>query len=209
MSELKEKKSESKAAQAIKAYAKTKAGIMIIGIMAMLCVLTACKGEDTVDKTKMAFSNIGELATQECRNSQIGVVDGAQEVWGVKLPFTTTKIIFTYDVETKAGYDFASIEWSVDEKNKAIEVQLPEAKILSNAVVTGTCKVYHEERGMFAPFDMEAEEAAKKELEEKAQAYAVENGLLVRARENAEVIIRAFFSGVYDLNEYTVEFVEE
>lgn len=215
MSELKDKKGEGKVAQTIKAYAKTKAGMAVIGVVAVICVLAAFfmgrgTSHSTIDKTQqIGFKDIGELATQVSYTTQIKVVENAQTAWGIKLPFTTTKLIFSYDVETKAGYDFSSIEWSVDEEGKTIQVKLPEAKVLSNSLITDSFKAYHEEESIFTPFKLEDTNQSMQEMEGLAQEKAIENGLLTKARENAEVIIRAFFSGVYDLNEYTVEFVDE
>lgn len=215
MSELKDKKGEGKVAQAIKAYAKTKAGMAVICVVAVVCVLAAFfmgrgTSHSTIDKTQqIGFKDIGELATQVSYTTQIKVVENAQTAWGIKLPFTTTKLIFSYDVETKAGYDFASIEWSVNEEGKAIQVKLPQAKVLSNSLITDSFKAYHEEESIFTPFKLEDTNQSMQEMEGLAQEKAIENGLLTKARENAEVIIRAFFSGVYDLNEYTVEFVDE
>ena len=42
---------------------------------------------------------------------------------------------------------------------------------------------------------------------EDAQRRAVENGLLDSARQNAELLIRGFLAGTYDLQVYDVNFV--
>ena len=42
-----------------------------------------------------------------------------------------------------------------------------------------------------------------------AQEQAVANGLLEEARKNGELILQGFFANVYDLSEYTIEFIEQ
>ena len=44
------------------------------------------------------------------------------------------------------------------------------------------------------------------ELKDRAEENAVANGLLEKARENAETILTSFFAQVYDLDEYEIVF---
>ena len=79
--------------------------------------------------TKLGFEDIGELATQEAHCTEVNVTDRAKKLFGVKVPFTQSKYIYSYDVVVKAGIDFNKIKWSVNDKT--ITVEMPEAKILS------------------------------------------------------------------------------
>ena len=49
----------------------------------------------------------------------------------------------------------------------------------------------------------EANEGREK-VKEKARETAIENGILAEARENAEVLIREFLAGGYDLDVYQI-----
>ena len=46
-------------------------------------------------------------------------------------------------------------------------------------------------------------------LKESARQTAIQNGILDNARSNAEVLMRGFLAGTYDLSVYTVEFYPE
>lgn len=134
--------------------------------------------------TKIGFEDIGELATQTAYCTEVNVTDVSRELFGMKIPFTQSKNIYSYDVVIKAGFDFTEIEWDV--KGLTIEVKLPEVKILSSEVELDSLKVYHEDESIFRQITLEENNDALTELQKNAENSAVENGLLVNARENGE-----------------------
>ena len=122
-------------------------------------------------------------------------------------PFTQSKYIYSYDIVIKAGYDFNEIEWK--EKNKTIEVKLPEAKVLSNELDMDSFKVYHEEESIFSKITLEENNDAVKKMKLNAQENAIANGLLENARSNAETMLTGFFADEYDLDEYKIVFKDK
>lgn len=154
--------------------------------------------------TKVGFENIGELATQEYRGTQVNVTTASREMFGVEIPFTQSKYIYSYDVIIKAGYDFSAITWELTDKT--ITVTLPEAKILESYVDPDSFELYLESESIFRPITMEENNQALSELQKGAETTAVEKGLMDNARKNAETILTAFFAQAYDLSEYTLTF---
>ena len=156
--------------------------------------------------TKLGFENIGELATQVAYCTEVNVTEDSQNLWGIEIPFTQSKIIYSYDVEVKAGLDFKDITWSVDETNSIIRVNLPEIRILDSSIIPDSFQLYHEDESIFRPITLEENNEALKQLELKAENTAVSNGLLENARLNAETILTGFFANEYDPKIYTIEF---
>lgn len=155
--------------------------------------------------TKIGFEDIGELATQEVRCTEVETMQGSRDFFGLfEVPFTQSKYIYSYDVEIKAGYDFEQIEWEKTEKK--ILVKLPEAKVLSNEIDLGSFEVYHEDESIFRPITLGENNEAMLGLQQRAEEDAISNGLLEKAQQNAETILTSFFAQVYDLNEYTLVF---
>ena len=157
--------------------------------------------------TKIGFEDIGELATQTAYCTEVNVTDASRELFGMKIPFTQSKYIYSYDIEIKAGFDFTQVEWGVN--GSTIEVKLPEAKILSSEVDLDSLKVYHEDESIFRQISLEENNDAVAQLKETAEKDAVANGLLDNARENAETILTSFFAGVYDMDEYEIVFIDK
>lgn len=155
--------------------------------------------------TKLGFEDIGELATQSAYCTEVEVTEASRELFGVSLPFTQSKYIYSYDVVIKAGLDFTDVTWS--EQNGIIRVTLPEIKVLSNEVDLDSLKVYHEEESIFRKITLEENNAALADLKARAQSDAIANGLLDEARDNAQQILTGFFANQYDLTEYQMQFI--
>ncbi len=182
----------------------------IILIIAVVCAIAlGVKNYIFSDSktTKIGFEDIGELATQTAYCTEVNVTDASRELFGMKIPFTQSKYIYSYDIEIKAGFDFTQIEWDVN--GTTIEVKLPEAKILSSEVDQDSLKVYHEDESIFRQISLEENNEAVAKLRETAENDAIENGLLDNARENAETILTSFFAGVYDMDEYKIVFMDK
>lgn len=61
--------------------------------------------------TKIGFEDMGELATQTAYCTELNVTDKSKNFFGVTIPFTQSKYIYSYDIVIKAGFDFEEIEW--------------------------------------------------------------------------------------------------
>lgn len=183
--------------------------LLVIAIVAAIIAIALSLVRPTLftdqKTTKLGFENIGELATQSAYCSPVGVIEGDRELFGISIPFTQSKYIYSYDVVIKAGYDFAGITWSIKD-DSTIVVHLPEPKILSSEILLDSLKIYLEDESIFRQIKLEETNAALQDLEEQAQADAIANGLFENARTNAETILTGFFGNVYDLEQYKIQF---
>ena len=181
-------------------------GAVVAAALCAAAVLTFRASRSTRGETaKIGFEDIGELATQAAYCREVQVTEAARELFGVTIPFTQSKYIYSYDVVIRAGVDFGDIAWSLEEDT--IEVRLPEARVLSCEVDLDSFRVYHEEESIFRPITLEENNAALADLKRRAEEDAVANGLLTDARENAERILTLFFAGEYDPQEYEIRFI--
>lgn len=155
---------------------------------------------------KMDFENIGELATQSAYCRQINVTSDVRTLFGMDIPFTQSKYVYSYDVVIKAGFDFAEIEPIVDEDNKTITIKMPAAKILSNEIKDDSLEIYLEKESIFTPITLTENNEARIELKNKAIKDAVKNDLFEDTRKNAELLLKSFIGKQYDLNTYKLVF---
>ncbi len=158
------------------------------------------------DTSKLGFEDIGEMATQVAYCTEISVTEKDRDLFGVHIPFTQSKNIYSYDVVIKAGYDFGEIDWEVDKEAKTIKVKLPEAKVLSNEIKLDSFKVYYEKESIFRPLTLEENNKSMEELQKNAEKDAIANGLFENAQTNAENILKTFFAKGFDLEEYEISF---
>lgn len=180
---------------------------LLIAIVAAIGVGVRVINVSESKTTKIGFEDIGEMATQSAYCTEVNVTEDAKELYGMRIPFTQSKYIYSYDIVIKAGYDFNEIEWK--EKNKTIEVKLPEAKVLSNELDMDSFKVYHEKESIFSKITLEENNDAVKKMKLNAQENAIANGLLENARSNAETMLTGFFADEYDLDEYKIVFKDK
>lgn len=182
--------------------------ILIIGILLSTGVVGMRKLISNHSKTtKIGFEDIGELATQTAYCTEVNVTEASREFYGIEIPFTQSKYVYSYDVIIKAGFDFSEIEWS--EKDSVIEIRLPAAKILSREIKADSFKVYHEKESIFRHITLAENNDAMESLKETAVENAVSNGLLKNARDNAETILSGFFANHYDLDKYEIRFMDK
>ncbi len=161
--------------------------------------------------TKLGFEDLGELVTQGAYCTEVNVTESNGELFGVKLPFSQSKYIYSYDIEVKAGIDFGEVEIAAlgtDEVSgkTEIEVRLPEAKVLSCELKMDSFKVYFEKASIFNPITLEENNDAMSQLKKTAEETAVANGLLDNALSNAEVILKGFLDKSYDPALYDIIF---
>ena len=157
--------------------------------------------------TKLGFEDIGELATQIAYCTEVVVTEADRKLFGLQIPFTQSKYIYSYDMEIKAGINFTEVEWKVNNDTKEIEVSLPEVKVLSREIDQDSFRVYHEDESIFRQVSLQENNEALKEMQEKAEADAIANGLLENARSNAEIILKGFLEAEYE--EYEVKFIDK
>ena len=156
--------------------------------------------------TALGLKDIGELATQAGFYTNVQMISGSREIFGINIPLTEKKYIFGYDGVIKAGIDFADIKVVVDEMTRVITVTLPEVKVLSNEIDENSFEIFDESHNIFNTLKVDDMNTSLIALKEESEAKAIENGLLENARRNAEVLVRGFLAGAFDLTLYTVEF---
>lgn len=181
--------------------------ILIIAVIVILFIGVSRYFLTESRTTKLGFEDIGELATQTAYCTEVNVTEAARELFGMTIPFTQSKYIYSYDIQIKAGLDFEEIEWEVN--GSTIEVRLPETKILSSEIDLDSFKVYLEDESIYREITLEENNEALKSMKQSAEDDAVANGLLENARSNAETILTGFFGNVYDMDEYEIVFKDK
>lgn len=207
-----EKNGRGKATLAfLKGFLTGKVILAIAGVLAVVLIGIGIRRVVSFESTttRIGFEDIGELATQAAYCTEVNVTEASRELWGVTIPFTQSKYIYSYDVEIKAGLDFGDIQWTLDEENQIIRVSLPEIRVLSRELDPESFQLYHEEESIFRQITMEENNQALTTLLETAEKDAVANGLLDDARRNAEDILRVFFASAYDLEQYEIRFTDQ
>jgi len=159
--------------------------------------------------TKLNLEDIGELATQAGYFTSVQTIRKSREVLGIEVPGTQSNYVYSYDGTIKAGYDFTKITAEVDEKKHEITVSLPACEILSTEIDEDSFVLYNDGANLFTSLKLEDVDKSNAELKKAARETAIKNGILENARTNAELLIRGFLAGMYDMKVYTVRFTDQ
>ena len=155
---------------------------------------------------RLGLSDIGMLETQAAYFTNVQTISKARDVWGWKVPFTSSKYIFSYDGVVRAGVNFELIGVKPDPLTQTIHVTLPEAEIIDISIDQDSLELYDESKNIFSPLKVADLNNALIEMEEEAREQAIGNGILDAARANAVTLVTNFLAASYDMNIYTVVF---
>ena len=179
--------------------------LICITIIAAMLIQTR---KNQVESRNIAFGlkDMGELVTQAGYFTNVQSSTSTRQLFGMDIPFTTSKYIYSYDGVVKAGLDFAGIEVQVDDANRIVTVLLPEIEVLDVNIDNDSLKIYDESQSIFTPLHISDVNEAQIELKEQVRQTAIDNGILEEAEKNARTIISGFLSGTMDLKNYTIQF---
>lgn len=141
--------------------------------------------------------NIGELATQAAYYS------GEKSLTIERSVFMKDTYNYNYTAEIKAGLNFGEIEMQVDEGKHVIRLKMPAVLILGRSL-----EKFEQREGNKTGTQPTSDEtkAVQQAALEEAEKIARDRGILDKAKENAEDLIRKLLAGGYDMNVYTIDF---
>lgn len=158
---------------------------------------------------RASMANIGKLCTAEYSFTHVERVDSSREINGFRIPFTTATFIYSYDGTVMAGIDFTRIRIEKDDLKKQITVVLPGAEVFSSDIDQDSFELYDERNNIFNPISVADVADSFAELKNNEEKKAVDEGLLDRARSNAEELVKNFMLGSYDIEGYEIEVLFE
>ena len=196
---------------------KVSRNLLVVALIVILICITIIAAmliqtrKNQVESRTVAFGlkDMGELATQAGYFTNVQSSTSTRQLFGMDIPFTKSKYIYSYDGVVKAGLDFAKIDVQVDDENRTVTVKLPEIEILDVSIDNDSLKIYDESQSIFTPLHIADVNEAQIELKKQVRQTAIDNGILDEARRNAKTIIGGFLSGTMDLKDYAITFEEE
>lgn len=158
---------------------------------------------------RSSMANIGKLCTAEYSYTHVEHVDSSREIKGFKIPFTTSRFIYSYDGTVMAGIDFTKIQIDKDDMEKTITVTLPDVEVISSDVDQDSFQLYDEKNNIFNPISVTDVADSFTDLKNSEEKKAIEKGLFDRARANAILLVENFMRGSYDVEDYEIEVLFE
>lgn len=136
--------------------------------------------------------SISELNTVEMYFNEIIDFKNAKFFNSFEIPFTQKSFIFTVKARVKAGIDLSSVkEEDVEIDGRRLVLRLDEPVITSGEILS--YKAYDEKDGLFNEVTTEDTLKALELFEKDLRKQAAENGIIEKAKENAEQTLEGIF----------------
>ena len=129
--------------------------------------------------------------------------ESTKEINGIKIPFTTSKIIITYDGVIKAGYDLSKVKAAVN--GNEVIITLPKVEVLSHTIDYDSLQIMDEKYSIFNQFEVTDYNGFYAEQSKLMEEKAINKGLFEKAEANGKVMIESLIAGLSN-QEMTVIF---
>lgn len=184
--------------------------IIIVAVLALFVYLGSTISDNfrTNSKaTKFGLQDMGELITQTAFVTIVQDSRDDRDFFKLfKIPFTESRMIFSYDFTVDASVNFEKITYEVDDENKEIKVKLPHPTHYKTTLDLDSQVVYLDQGNLFSRIDLKEHNEAMIKMETNATNTAIENNLLEAADKNAQKIIAAMFKSDSKRKDYKVTY---
>lgn len=151
--------------------------------------------EERVDNLKASIEDIGDLVTVEYNYTDILTYKDSLTLMDMKIPFTDKSYIIKYNGYIKAGVDLSKAVVK-DIKETSVELDVPVATITDSVLDEKSMVILDQKNNIFNPLDLgDYQDTLKKELNAR-ELKAKKDGLLERAQDNADKILRKLLQGL-------------
>lgn len=162
----------------------------------------------TVENLREAVLPASELSSTKYYYTDADVYENYKEAFGVKIPFTTDEVVFTYDGVISVGIDLEKVQYEIDNENKHIRVILPELRIISNEIDASSFEYPYVFDSIFNDTNMgDYTYLIDRLKEKKAEEIMANDEFMSQARQNTETVIAEFLTASEYCRDFTVEFV--
>ena len=162
----------------------------------------------TAEELSAGLNEMGQLITAEYYFTAVASASTQlTPILGIRLGFTESSFLASYDGVITAGIDFSKIRVEKDEERGRVTVTMPPAAILNVDIDPDSFQLYSETTSIFTDITAEDYNNALLELEATEREKALARGILDNADENARKLVRSFIESLLDPAEYAVEFL--
>lgn len=147
---------------------------------------------------------LADLVTQKyIYTSSDGMEADQTWIFGWTLPFSSKKIVITYDGTIKAGVDLSQA--TIEINNKLVNITLPHSRITQNDIPQESISVVELEDGLFNKVTIDDYNEFVSQQKIVMEQKVINRGLLDDADKEAERIIKSFLSALPGMNGYEVK----
>lgn len=169
------------------------------------------KDDLTVIQIIESLEPASDLVSTKYYYTDADIYEDHKEAFGVAIPFTKDKAVFTYEGVINVGIDLSAVKYEVDnggkKEEKVITITLPEFKIISNEIDANSFKFPYFSNSIFNQNEIPGFTKLIAELKDtKAQELIAKPQFMDTVRINTENVMRKFLAASDATKDYQVVF---
>ncbi len=191
----------------------------------MACVLCFCIGvaaasfyePNGTEEIRVSTSNVrtvikkaGELISTKYYYKDTGVYENSKEIFkGIKVPFTTDLVVFTYEGVISLGIDMEKIKIDINDEAKTITLTLPKIEIRGNEIDHESFAYPYEKDSVLNHTNMQNYTDLLAQLKNKKAAdVLLDKETMEMAKANTQQVLEKFLTGSDLIHGYRILFEE-
>jgi hypothetical protein len=161
----------------------------------------------TVNHVDEILAPASDLITTKYSYTDADVYENYKELFNVRLPITTNKVVFTYSGTLGFGIDMSKLSSFLDNDSRIITIVLPELEIKYNEIDPESFEYYNVSTTIFNQLKMEnSTDLIATLLEEKERQVLNDKRVMDESRSNTELILKSLLSSSDLTKDYKVIF---
>lgn len=161
----------------------------------------------TISHVEEIIKLASDMITTKYAYTDADTYENYKQLFNIKLPLTTNKVVFTYSGEIGIGIDLSEITAYLDNENKTITIDLPEVNVKYNEIDAESFEYYNVSSTIFNQLEMEDITDLIAALLEQKEAQVLNNKkIMEEAKGNTEIVLRSLLSNSDITKEYKVVF---
>lgn len=148
-----------------------------------------------------------DLITTRYYYTDADTYENYKEVYGVKIPLTIEKVVFTYSGVISIGMDLSAVTYEIDNELRIITIELPEITILANEIDADSFEYHYVSNSVFNTTQMgDYTELIGTLKQQKADEISENTELKDKALENTKLVLKQLLATAELTQEYTIRF---
>ena len=148
-----------------------------------------------------------DLVSMKYTYTDVAVYENSKKAFGVKIPLTTDKVIFTYSGIVSAGINLSDVTFDINDTNKTINITLPSPQFMSHEMDETSFKFYDAKNSIFTETKLEDYTSLMSELKsQKEEQLRNDADYFASVSENAQNVIKDLLNVAEATSDYEIVF---
>lgn len=161
----------------------------------------------TVSTLQAIVNKASDLITTKYHYQDACSKESAKSFKKLKLPFTTSKVVFTYKGCISLGIDLSKVQYDIDNESMEITVVIPDIEVLADEIDDNSFEIVDEKNSLFNPQELDDYATLMAELKKEKEAEVLaDSDLMSEAEQNTRSVLQEFLTTDDETADYTFIF---